>query len=60
MHTRAASWLRHRLGRAVVLAYLLTLFLPGPGLWLRRPHPLPLPPTHLTLHTAPLRPGGGG
>ncbi|NEA66622.1 sodium-dependent transporter [Streptomyces sp. SID12488] len=52
MHTRAASWLRHRLGRAVVLAYLLALFLPGPGLWLRRPHLLPL--THLTLHTAPL------
>jgi BASS family bile acid:Na+ symporter len=52
MHTRAASWLRHRLGRAVVLAYLLALFLPGPGLWLRRPHLLP--PTHLTLHTAPL------
>ncbi|MEU6223799.1 sodium-dependent transporter [Streptomyces sp. NPDC047042] len=52
MHTRAASWLRHRLGRAVVLAYLLALFVPGPGLWLRRPHLLPL--THLTLHTAPL------
>ncbi|WP_055523737.1 sodium-dependent transporter [Streptomyces graminilatus] len=54
MHTRAASWLRHRLGRAVVLAYVLALLLPGPGLWLRHPHPLPLPPPHLTLHTAPL------
>ncbi|NEC91170.1 sodium-dependent transporter [Streptomyces sp. SID12501] len=52
MHIRAASWLRHRLGRAVVLAYFLALFLPGPGLWLRRPHLLP--PAHLTLHTAPL------
>ncbi|WP_189711862.1 bile acid:sodium symporter family protein [Streptomyces phaeofaciens] len=52
MHTRAVSWLRHRLGRAVVLAYVLALFLPGPGLWLRRLHLLPL--THLTLHTAPL------
>ncbi|MGW2618891.1 hypothetical protein [Streptomyces sp. NPDC001500] len=35
MHTRAASWLRHRLGRAVVLSYTLALILPGPGLWLR-------------------------
>ncbi|CAM5581758.1 sodium-dependent transporter [Streptomyces sp. NPDC020571] len=52
MHTRAASWLRHRLGRAVVLSYALALVLPAPGLWLRRPHPLP--PSHLTLHTAPL------
>lgn len=52
MHTRAASWLRHRLGRAVVLFYALALVLPAPGLWLRRPHPLP--PSHLTLHTAPL------
>ncbi|KUN76572.1 sodium-dependent transporter [Streptomyces griseoruber] len=54
MHTRAVSWLRHRLGRVVVMSYALALFLPGPGLWLRRPHPVPLPPTHLTLHTAPL------
>ncbi|MFF7965503.1 sodium-dependent transporter [Streptomyces sp. NPDC007903] len=54
MHTRAASWLRHRLGRAVVLSYTLALILPGPGLWLRCPHPLPLTPTHLTLHTSPL------
>ncbi|NEC88075.1 sodium-dependent transporter [Streptomyces sp. SID12501] len=52
MYTRAASWLRHRLGRAVVLSYVLALLLPGPGLWLRRPHPLPL--THLPLNTAPL------
>ncbi|MEW2049714.1 sodium-dependent transporter [Streptomyces sp. NPDC005476] len=52
MHTRAASWLRHRLGRAVVLSYALALILPAPGLLLRRPHPLP--PTHLTLHTPPL------
>ncbi|KUO07383.1 sodium-dependent transporter [Streptomyces sp. DSM 15324] len=52
MHTRAASWLRHRLGRAAVLSYALALLLPGPGLWLRRPHPLP--PTNLALHTAPL------
>ncbi|WP_037853555.1 sodium-dependent transporter [Streptomyces sp. NRRL S-340] len=51
MHTRAASWLRHRLGRVVVMSYALALFLPGPGLWLRRIHPLP--PTHLTLRTAP-------
>ncbi|MFE5191129.1 sodium-dependent transporter [Streptomyces sp. NPDC056628] len=52
MHTRAASWLRHRLGRAVVLAYTLALILPAPGLWLRRPHSLP--PSHLALDTAPL------
>jgi len=52
MHIRAASWLRHRLGRAVVLAYVLALLLPSPGLWLRRPHALPS--AHLTLHTAPL------
>ncbi|MFD6287726.1 sodium-dependent transporter [Streptomyces sp. NPDC060205] len=52
MHTHAASWLRRRLGRAVVLAYTLALFLPGPGLWLRRPHASP--PTHLTLNAPPL------
>ncbi|MET8169355.1 sodium-dependent transporter [Streptomyces sp. NPDC005329] len=51
MHTRAASWLRHRLGRVIVLAYAFALMLPGPGLWLRHAHPLP--PTHLTLRTAP-------
>ncbi|MFD8999853.1 sodium-dependent transporter [Streptomyces sp. NPDC059582] len=49
---RAASWLRVRLGRAVVLAYATALLLPGPGLWLRRPQALPL--THLTVHTGPL------
>jgi BASS family bile acid:Na+ symporter len=52
MHTCTTSWLRHRLGRAVVLSYALALLLPGPGLWMRRPHPLP--PTHLAVHTAPL------
>ncbi|MER8018240.1 sodium-dependent transporter [Streptomyces griseoluteus] len=52
MHTRAASWLRHRLGRAVVLSYALALILPSPGLWLRHPHPLPS--SHLTLHTPAL------
>ncbi|GGW37224.1 sodium-dependent transporter [Streptomyces griseoloalbus] len=51
MHTRAVSWLRHRLGRAVVLSYALALILPAPGVWLRRPHSLP--PSHLTVHTAP-------
>ncbi|SHI56481.1 sodium-dependent transporter [Streptomyces sp. 3214.6] len=49
---RAASWLRRRLGRAVVLAYTAALLLPGPALWLRRPHAVPA--AHLTLHTAPL------
>ncbi|MFF1736583.1 sodium-dependent transporter [Streptomyces sp. NPDC058247] len=39
---RATNWLRHRLGRAVVLAYAAALFLPGPGVWLRHTHPLPL------------------
>ncbi|MER6956216.1 sodium-dependent transporter [Streptomyces sp. NPDC000618] len=52
MHSRAVSWLRHRLGRAVVLSYALALLLPGPGLWLRRPHLVPL--THLIVNTAPL------
>ncbi|MGW3287047.1 sodium-dependent transporter [Streptomyces sp. NPDC001002] len=52
MHSRTASWLRHRLGRAVILSYVLALFVPQPGLWLRRP--LLLPPAHLTLHIAPL------
>ncbi|MFJ9041906.1 sodium-dependent transporter [Streptomyces sp. NPDC102406] len=37
---RATDWLRRRLGRAVVLAYLLATLLPGPALWLRHPHPL--------------------
>jgi BASS family bile acid:Na+ symporter len=39
---RATNWLRRRLGRAVVLAYAAALLLPGPGLWLRRAHSLPL------------------
>ncbi|MFB7593804.1 sodium-dependent transporter [Streptomyces sp. NPDC056160] len=39
---RATTWLRHRLGRAVALAYTAALLLPGPGLWLRRTHALPL------------------
>ncbi|KPI21917.1 Bile acid:sodium symporter [Actinobacteria bacterium OK074] len=39
---RATSWLRRRLGRGVLLSYALALFLPGPGLWLRRPHTVPL------------------
>ncbi|MEU9924042.1 hypothetical protein AB0H51_22590 [Streptomyces griseoluteus] len=52
MNTRAASWLRHRLGRAVILSDALALILPAPGLWLRGPHPLP--PSHLPVHTAPL------
>ncbi|MER6014117.1 sodium-dependent transporter [Streptomyces bluensis] len=38
----AESWLRRRLGRAVVLSYAAALFLPGPGLWLSRSHSLPL------------------
>ena len=52
---RATTWLRRRLGRAVVLAYAAALLLPGPGLWLRRPHALPLGETSaLPLSTAPL------
>ncbi|MET7855391.1 sodium-dependent transporter [Streptomyces avermitilis] len=52
---RATSWLRHRLGRAVVLAYAAALLLPGPGLWLRREHSLPLGgAVGLPLSTAPL------
>ncbi|MFD7474122.1 sodium-dependent transporter [Streptomyces sp. NPDC059837] len=39
---RATAWLRRRLGRAVVLSYAGALLLPGPGLWLRQAHPLPL------------------
>lgn len=39
---RGAGPLRRRLGRAVVLAYAAALLLPGPGLWLRRDHALPL------------------
>ncbi|MET8690356.1 bile acid:sodium symporter [Streptomyces sp. NPDC004732] len=49
------SWLRHRLGRAIVLAYAAALLLPGPGLWLRRPHALALgDPGDLPLPTAQL------
>lgn len=57
---RATSWLRHHLGRAIVLAYAAALLLPGSGLWLRRPHALwlgtpgglPLPTTQLLLSMA--------
>ncbi|MEV6945844.1 sodium-dependent transporter [Streptomyces sp. NPDC051172] len=49
---RATDWLRRRLGRAVVVAYIAALLMTGPGLWLRHPHLLPR--TGLTLHTAPL------
>ncbi|MET7388125.1 bile acid:sodium symporter [Streptomyces sp. NPDC005529] len=49
---RATAWLRARLGRAVGLAYLAALLLPGPGAWLREPHRLST--AHLTLHTGPL------
>ncbi|WP_348541651.1 hypothetical protein [Streptomyces sp. MZ04] len=34
----ATRWLRRRLGRAVALAYLAAVLLPGPGGWLRHPH----------------------
>ncbi|MEV0981830.1 sodium-dependent transporter [Streptomyces sp. NPDC049915] len=52
---RATSWLRQRLGRAVILAYAAALLLPRPGLWLRRPHALPLGDADtLTLPTAQL------
>lgn len=44
---RATNWLRHRLGRAVALAYAAALLLPDPGLWLRRAHLLPLGGPHL-------------
>ncbi|WP_405560479.1 sodium-dependent transporter [Streptomyces canus] len=49
---RVTDWLRPRLGRAVGLAYLAALLLPGPGQWLRHTHSLPH--TELPLHTAPL------
>ncbi|MBW8801807.1 MAG: sodium-dependent transporter, partial [Streptomyces sp.] len=49
------AWLRRRLGRAVVLAYVAALLLPGPGLWLRRHHTVPIGTvTGLPLSTAPL------
>ncbi|MEU6994941.1 sodium-dependent transporter [Streptomyces sp. NPDC046465] len=50
---RATAWLRQRLGRAVVLAYLLATLLPLPGQWLRHPHPLG-PHGQLPLHITPL------
>ncbi|MFD4511566.1 sodium-dependent transporter [Streptomyces sp. NPDC058457] len=51
---RATAWLRRRLGRAVVLSYAGALLLPGPGLWLRHTHTLPLGPLlRLPLSTAP-------
>ncbi|POX42468.1 sodium-dependent transporter [Streptomyces sp. Ru73] len=51
---RATGWLRRRLGRAVVLSYAAALLLPGPGLWLRRSHGLPMGGAlHPSLHTAP-------
>jgi bile acid:Na+ symporter, BASS family len=52
---RAANWLRRRLGRAVLVSYATALLLPGAGLWLRRPHTVPLGgPAHLTLNTTSL------
>ncbi|MEU6511907.1 sodium-dependent transporter [Streptomyces sp. NPDC046942] len=51
---RATAWLRHRLGRAVLLSYVCALFVPGPGLWLRHTHDLPLGPViHLPVSAAP-------
>ncbi|MFG2374617.1 sodium-dependent transporter [Streptomyces sp. NPDC048504] len=52
---RATNWLRRRLGRAVLVSYVTALLLPGAGLWLRRPHAVPLGgPAHLTLRTTSL------
>ncbi|GAA3130567.1 hypothetical protein GCM10010521_15770 [Streptomyces rameus] len=52
---RGTHWLRRRLGRAVVLSYAAAVFLPGPGLWLRRTHALPVGAAlHLPLSTTPL------
>ncbi|MET7696425.1 sodium-dependent transporter [Streptomyces sp. NPDC005485] len=52
---RATGWLRRRLGRAVVLSYVAALLLPGPGLWLRKDHAVPLGGgIGLPLSTAPL------
>ncbi|MFJ4716865.1 sodium-dependent transporter [Streptomyces sp. NPDC088785] len=39
---RFSSWLRGRLGRAVLATYAAALLAPWPGQWLREPHPLPL------------------
>ncbi|AYC36505.1 sodium-dependent transporter [Streptomyces griseorubiginosus] len=50
-----AAWMRRRLGRTVVVSYALAALLPGPGLWFRRPHTLPLGDTaRISLHSAPL------
>ncbi|MGW1029977.1 sodium-dependent transporter [Streptomyces sp. NPDC002577] len=52
---RATVWLRRRLGRAVVLSYTAAVLLPGPGLWLRRTHSMPLGDVaQLPLHSAPI------
>lgn len=52
---RATAWLRRRLGRAVVLSYAAALLVPRPGLWLCRPHTLPLGDlVRLPLNSAPL------
>ncbi|MGV9248092.1 sodium-dependent transporter [Streptomyces sp. NPDC003710] len=52
---RATNWLRRRLGHAIVLSYAAAAFLPGPGLWLRRTHTLPVGAAfHLPLSAAPL------
>ncbi|MGW7817150.1 sodium-dependent transporter [Streptomyces puniciscabiei] len=51
---RATAWLRRRLGRAVLGSYACALFVPGPGLWLRHTHALPLGPLiHLPVSAAP-------
>ncbi|MGW4194419.1 sodium-dependent transporter [Streptomyces sp. NPDC005004] len=51
---RASAWLRRRLGRAVVLSYAAALLVPGPGLWLRHLHELPLGPLiRMPVSTAP-------
>ncbi|MFJ9629622.1 sodium-dependent transporter [Streptomyces sp. NPDC101175] len=50
---RATNWLRRRLGRAVLVSYAAALLLPGAGLWLRRPHTVPLGGSaQLTLRTS--------
>ncbi|MEU8579231.1 sodium-dependent transporter [Streptomyces abikoensis] len=46
---RLTGWLRRRLGWAVTTAYLTAVALPGPGLWLRHTHTIPLPTGHLPL-----------
>src|SRR5947209_5019540 len=45
---RAAGAVRRRMGWAVALMYLSAAVVPGPGLWLRRPHLL------LCLYPAPM------